>query len=134
MERTDGVETFVGIDAHSKQCSIKAITRQGEELREVDVPTRGAALRKALQGLPRPVWAIVESSYLAPLMGELIEGSVERLIVCETRENRWISHSDDKGDQADADPAMAKRTVARKILATALVLMKTGAAYEDDQV
>jgi hypothetical protein len=32
MEKTDGVETFVGIDAHSRQCSIKAITRQGEAL------------------------------------------------------------------------------------------------------
>lgn len=103
MERTDGVETFVGIDAHSKQCSIKAITRQGDELREVDVATRGASLRKALKGLPRPVWAIVESSYLAPLLKDLIAGSVDRLIVCETRENRWISHSEDKGDQADAD-------------------------------
>jgi transposase len=103
MERTDGVETFVGIDAHSKQCSIKAIARQGEALREVDVPTRSAALRKALKGLPRPVWAMVESSYLAPLMRELIEGSVDRLVVCETRENRWISHSEDKGDQVDAD-------------------------------
>jgi len=42
MERTDGVETFVGIDAHSKQCSIKAISRQGEELKETDVATRAA--------------------------------------------------------------------------------------------
>jgi len=188
MERTDGVETFVGIDAHSKQCSIKAISRQGEALREVDAPTTAASLRKALKGLPRPVWAMVESSYLAPLMRELIESSVDRLVVCETRENRWISHSEDKGDQADADRLcrllrmgefkavhvpvgvgrdrrevlrmyqkmmgdssrtknrikakyrehgtmhQGKRTVARKILATALVLMKTGAAYEDDKI
>ena len=65
MERTNGVETFVGIDAHSKQCSIKAISRQGDTLRELDVPTRGTSLRKALKSLPRPLWAIVESSYLA---------------------------------------------------------------------
>ena len=103
MERTDGVETFVGIDAHSKQCSIKAISRQGEELKEIDVATRAVDLKKALKGLPRPVWAMVESSYLAPLLRDLIEESVDRFIVCETRENRWISHSEDKGDQADAD-------------------------------
>jgi transposase len=103
MEKTDGVETFVGIDAHSRQCSIKAISRQGEALLEKDVPTRAAALKKALRGLPRPVWAMVESSYLAPLLREMMEASVDRLVVCETRENRWISHSEDKGDQADAD-------------------------------
>jgi transposase len=103
MERTDGVETFVGIDAHSLQCSIKAISRQGEDLRKMDVPTKAAALKKALKGLPRPVWAMVESSYLAPQMVEMIGGVVDRLIVCETRENRWISHSEDKGDQKDAE-------------------------------
>jgi len=32
------------------------------------------------------------------------------------------------------DPSMAKRTAARKIMATALVLMKTGAAYDDDAI
>ena len=103
MERTDGVETFVGIDAHSKQCSIKAISRQGEELLQVDVPTKPEALKKALKKLPRPLWAMVESSYLAPLLSEMLADSADRVIVCETRENRWISHSEDKSDQADAD-------------------------------
>jgi len=103
MERTDGVETFVGIDAHSKHCSIKAISRQGEDLLCRDVPTRPSALRKALSKLPGPVWVMVESSYLASYLQEHLEGAVDRLIVCETRENRWISRSENKGDQLDAD-------------------------------
>jgi len=39
MERTDGVETFVGIDAHSKQCSIRAISSKGG-FAEGEAPTK----------------------------------------------------------------------------------------------
>jgi len=46
---------------------------------------------------------MVESSSLAPLLKEWLAPMVDRVIVCETRENRWIARSDDKSDPADAD-------------------------------
>jgi len=103
MEPTDGVETFVGIDAHSRQCSIKAISKQGKELLLTDVPTRPADLRRAFKHLPRPLWAMLESSCMAPYVKDSIGRSADRVIVCETRENRWIARSENKGDQFDAD-------------------------------
>ncbi len=103
MEKTDGVVTFVGIDAHSRQCSIKGVTRQGDEVLKVDVGTSAAKLQRALQGLPGPVWAMVESSSIAPFVKDSIEKHVDRVIVCETRQNRWIAMSENKSDQADAD-------------------------------
>jgi transposase len=103
MERTEGVVTFVGIDAHSVKCSIKAISRQGEDLLAKDVCTSKKSLQKVLKGLPAPVWAMVESSTMAPFVKECLVDSVDRIIVCETRENRWIARSENKGDQLDAD-------------------------------
>jgi transposase len=103
MESTEGVRTFVGIDAHSGQCSIKAISDQGEEILQVDVPTTATRLQRALKGLEGPVWAMVESSCIAPLVKDSIEKAVDRVVVCETRENRWIARSENKSDQADAD-------------------------------
>lgn len=103
MEHTKGVKTFVGIDAHSGQCSIKAISDQGDDVLEVDVPTNATRLQRELKGLPRPVWAMVESSCIAPFVKDSIEKAVSRVIVCETRENRWIARSENKSDQADAD-------------------------------
>ena len=103
MEKRDGVRTFVGIDAHASQCSIKAISFDGGDLLAVDVPTNAEARGAALQGLPRPVWAIVESSTMAPVIRDSLEDVVDRVIVCETRENRWVAKSEDKGDAADAD-------------------------------
>jgi len=49
------------------------------------------------------VWAMVESSCIAPFVKDSIEKEVDRVIVCETRENRWIARSENKSDQADAD-------------------------------
>lgn len=103
MQETKDVKTFVGIDAHTRQCSIKAIGEQGESLLEKEVPTREARLRSAFKNLPSPVWVMVESSSIAPFVKDCIDSAVERVIVCETRENRWIARSEDKSDQADAD-------------------------------
>ena len=102
METTVGVATFVGIDAHSKNCSIKAISMQGKSVLEVDVSTDKRQLCKALGSLPGPCWVMVESSFIAAFVKESIERVVARVIVCETRENRLISRNENKSDPEDA--------------------------------
>jgi transposase len=103
MEKAELVAAFVGMDAHSSHCTLKAVGRQGESLLAVEVPTQRRRLREAVRPLPRPVWVMVESSSLAALLQEWLGPVVDRLIVCETRENRWIARSEDKSDPADAD-------------------------------
>jgi transposase len=39
---------------------------------------------------------------MAPFVKDSISSVVDRVIVCETRENRWIAQSEDKSDPADA--------------------------------
>ena len=103
MERTEGVRSFVGIDAHSGHCSIKVLSAAGEDLSELSVPTEPKRLRWALRGLQAPAWVMLESSFLAGFVKDSIEREVARVIVCETRENRWIAKSEDKSDPKDAD-------------------------------
>lgn len=103
MERTEGVRSFVGIDAHSGHCSIKVISAAGENLSELSVPTEVKRLRAAVRGLAAPAWVMLESSFLAGFVKDIIESEVARVIVCETRENRWIAKSEDKSDPKDAD-------------------------------
>ena len=69
----------------------------------MDVSTSTKKLRDAVKSLNRPVWAMVESSSIAPFVKDSIKKHVDRVIVCETRENRLIAKSEDKSDQADAD-------------------------------
>lgn len=96
------VRTFVGIDAHSKDCNVACMSRQGELLREVRVSTSGKELREAVKGLARPVWAVVESGSMAPFVSYALQKSIDRVIVNETRENRWISRNQSKSDWEDA--------------------------------
>jgi transposase len=102
MEKAEGLAAFVGIDAHSSHCSVKAIGRQGENLLTVDVPTQARALRAALRALPRPRAVLLESSSQATLIRGWLWSAVEEVVVCETRENRLIAQSEDKSDPADA--------------------------------
>jgi hypothetical protein len=97
------VRVFVGVDAHSDHCNLKAIARQGQDLLEMEVPTSTEALRAGVSGLPSPVWVMVEAGPMAPMVKWSLGSVVDRVIVCETRENRWIANSEDKSDPADAD-------------------------------
>lgn len=99
----DKVETFVGIDAHFEHCAIKAVDRKGNAALKTDTPTRPRALRAALRRLKRPVWVLMESSNMSLFVKQCIATAADRVIVCETRENRWIARSDQKGDAVDAD-------------------------------
>lgn len=69
---------------------------------ETAVPTTVRHLRKALRNLRGPAWVMLESSTMAPFVKQCIKPVVDRVIVCETRENRWIAKSEDKGDPKDA--------------------------------
>ncbi len=103
MIDVSSVRTLVGIDAHGEHCTVKAISCEGKDLLACDVPTESKALRAAVKGLPHPVWVVVEAGAMAPFVTWALEGAVERVIACETRENRWIAKSEDKGDPRDAD-------------------------------
>ena len=96
------VRRFVGVDAHSDHCNLACLRRQGEFCLEVEVATRAEDLREVVSGLRKPVWLSVESSSMAPFVAYALEAAVDRVIVNETRENRWISRNEKKGDREDA--------------------------------
>jgi transposase len=102
---TERVEarTFVGVDAHSDHCNLKGVSRQGKVRLDVEVPTTMKDLRAAVKDLPGPVWVMLEASSMAPFVKWAFETRVDRVVVCETRENRWIAKSEDKSDPRDAD-------------------------------
>jgi transposase len=102
MSRIEGVRTFVGIDAHSKECTIRVLNRKGRIVRSLTVPTTKEALREGVKGLCGPVWAMCESGPMASLVADALRDRVDRMIVCVARENRLISESEDKSDPQDA--------------------------------
>jgi transposase len=96
------VRTFVGIDAHSLECSVACISVEGRFVREERVATKAAELRDSLRGLKEPVWLSVEASGVSSYVAYSLEAVVDRVIVNETRENRWIAMNEAKSDPEDA--------------------------------
>jgi len=96
------VVTFVGVDAHFKNCTIHAIDRESRLVFQADVVTSLRVLRDKLKLLPGPIWAMVEASAISAFIKRCLAPVVDRVIVCETRHNRWISNDDVKCDAADA--------------------------------
>jgi transposase len=101
--KVKAVRTFLGVDAHSEHCTLRGVSRQGRSVLEAEVPTAVGELRAAVKDLSRPVWAMLEATAVAPLVKWALEPVVERVIVCETRRNRWISQSEDASDPRDAE-------------------------------
>jgi len=62
-----------------------------------------AELRAAVKDLRRPAWVMLEATAVSSFVKWALEPVVDRVIVCETRENRWIAKSEDASDPRDAD-------------------------------
>ena len=103
MINIDGVKSFVGCDAHSVTCSLKSYSVRGKEQLCTTVPTKISELQKAVSRLKHPVWIAVESCPMAAFVSDALEQVVDRIIVCDTRDNPWISKSENKSDLNDAD-------------------------------
>jgi len=102
MQNVQQASIYVGIDAHSETCTFCAIDPSGKTLMRQTVETGIQSLQAAAGQLPEGAWAMVESSAMAIFVKEALDGVFDRVIVCETRENRLISKSDDKSDDKDA--------------------------------
>ena len=103
MQSVLQAEAFLGIDAHSEHCTFHAVDRNGTILMRENIPTDARQLRDAARRLPAGMWALLESSTMAFFVKEALEGALGRVIVCETRENRWIAKAQDKSDAKDAE-------------------------------
>ena len=95
--------SYVGLDVHSQKTAIKAIAPDRSALLETTIATESTKLRKALRSLPKPIWVMAESGCMTGYIVTALQKAVDRVVICETRENRWISMSEDKGDPQDAD-------------------------------
>jgi len=102
MQSVQQASVYLGIDAHAEHCTFCAIDKHGRVLVRRNVPTDTRQLRAAARALPEQTWAMVESSTMALFVKEALADVLDRVIVCETRENRLVAKSEDKSDDKDA--------------------------------
>jgi transposase len=102
MQDVSAASVYLGVDAHSETCTFCAVDQKGEIIMRCTVSTDTRQLRVAVRELPDHTWAMIEASSVSIFVRDALASVLERVIICETRENRLISKSNDKSDDKDA--------------------------------
>ena len=93
---------YLALDVHAAHCLLGAMREDGTWLGEVRVPTTAEALRTALTGIHCPdKWLTFEEGGMALWLCDLLRPLVQRLLVCDPRENALIGRSAKKRDEWD---------------------------------
>ena len=102
MQDVTAASVYLGVDAHSETCTLCAVDQKGEITMRRTVSTDTRQLRAAVRELPDHTWAMLEASSVSIFVRDALASILDRVIICETRENRLISKSGDKSDDKDA--------------------------------
>jgi len=91
MQNVSAASVYLGVDAHSEHCTFCAIDKRGKTVMLQNVSTDARSLRAAARKLPERTWALVEASSVSIFVRDALAAVLDRVIICETRENRLIS-------------------------------------------
>jgi transposase len=99
---TESGRVYLALDVHAAYCVLGAMREDGTWLGEVRVPTTAEALRTALTGIHAgEKWLTFEEGGMALWLCDLLRPLVQRLLVCDPRENALIGRSAKKRDEWD---------------------------------
>jgi transposase len=93
---------YIALDVHCAFSEMAVVTGSGKLVRRDRFPTSIPAIREALGQIPRRRRLTFEEGPLADWLTREVRASVDELVVCEPRRNRWIARDGDKDDPLDA--------------------------------
>jgi len=92
---------YIGADVDCKSVEL-AVEHGGRIVRRERVPTSILALRRFLAEVPGHKEMTIEEGILAGWLYRNLRGDVDRLVVCDPRRNKLITHDGQKSDPIDA--------------------------------
>lgn len=94
---------YLGLDAHTRTCTLAAMDARGRLVSNAVFTTSEAALIGHVTGLVARFKSLAEEeSSLVGWMADALRPYVDDLVVCDPKHNALISRSGNKGDSADA--------------------------------
>lgn len=94
---------WLGLDGHSRQCVLAQLDDEGKERGWWSVPTTSKALVAAVKAIPQARKRLMlEECELSRWLAGVLRPVVEKLVVCDPRENHLLSRHHDKRDERDA--------------------------------
>ncbi|WP_263842080.1 IS110 family transposase [Salinibacter sp.] len=94
---------YIGLDVHSRTCTMAWLNEEGASRGPSTFRTSGENLREEISDIKADEKALtLEEGPLAFWTARVLDGLVDRTVVCDPRENYLISRSARKDDEADA--------------------------------
>lgn len=91
------MERYVGVDPHSKSCTLGVMSASGQRLKSLVVETSGSALVEAIRGIPGRLHVCLEEGTQSAWLYELLKPYVAEVVVAVAPEQKGP-----KDDQRDA--------------------------------
>lgn len=91
---------YIGMDAHTSICVFSVVDDSGAEVSQFKAPTNGAALVDYIRSIPAPRQLVIEECELSSWLFEVLNGEVDKLIVCNPAGNTQYKRA--KTDKLDA--------------------------------
>ena len=93
---------YIGIDCHITSLEFAVVNETGRVVETGSVATSAGNLIEYLKGIRSPKVAYIEESSLADWILETCNAYGEKLVITNSKENRWIGASESKNDKLDA--------------------------------
>ena len=93
---------YLGLDAHSSTCTLACLSNRGKRLGYEKFSTSAKNLISAVTAIKGKKILAVEESHLAAWVKATVSPYVDKLVVCDPKHNKWISHDDHADDKVDA--------------------------------
>jgi len=102
-QKGDTQMNYIGIDCHISSLDFAVVNERGTVSKRAKVNTGVNEFMNFVKSVPKPRKIFIEEGELA---GWLLETSLkygEKLIITDTKTNKWIGKSDEKNDAIDAE-------------------------------
>lgn len=95
-------QIYIAVDLHHKNSVIGYMDQQGQYIEQLQIPTTAKRLRGEVAGISADCkYLTIEQGNQAFWAGQQLAPYVDRLIICDPKYNRLITHSEDKNDAVD---------------------------------
>ena len=93
---------ILGLDAHSATFSMTILNSKGKVCQEVKRDTSAENLIEVVRAAPGPKVLVVEESHMAQWVKRTVERYVDKLVICDPKQNKWISQAEFNDDASSA--------------------------------
>ena len=92
----------IAIDAHSTTCELALLSKKGKLVMRREIRTNAKDLIDAVSSIPGKKELVIEETELASWLNRSLKPCVDKLVVSNPKQNKWIAKSELSNDKVDA--------------------------------